>query len=182
MNKLQKLAYILSWIPALAVKFVLWVIGLFVIPFALLFGSQEKFEKEGRFFPKVFFLWDNKEEGLPDYWIRAAENKHIVAKTFPKWWWFANRNPVNGMRYIFKDREATYVGWPGEPMEANDLIEAGVTEASRWAYNGAFAGYRTVKLEGNDEYSEFWIGWKVGSRVPGMGLTLQRRKNRKIGT
>ena len=27
----------------------------------------------------------------------------------------------------------------------------------------------------------FWIGWKVGSDIDGMGLTLQNRKDVEIG-
>ena len=184
MNPVRKLAYILSWIPALLIKAALWFVGLVVIPVALLFGSQSKWRTKGHYFPKLFFLWDNKEAGCPQWWLINAESgeEGKVAKKFPKWWWFAIRNPVNGMRYVFKDREAKFEGWQSHQMEAKDLIEAGVTKATRWAYNGAFAGYRVIKLEGDGKYSEFWVGWKVGSSVDGMGLTIQRRKDRDIGT
>ncbi len=181
MNKLKKLGYILSWIPPALITLVLWLIGLFFIPSFLINTSQEKYKMRGRYFSKLWFLWDNKEEGCPDWWLRKAIHKNLLCSTFPRWWWFAVRNPVNGMRYIFKDREAKFEGWQGKSMEAADLIEAGVESATRWAYNGVFAGYRKVELNGDGTYNEFWVGWKVGSDVDGMGFTLQRRKNREIG-
>ena len=182
MSKLKKLLYIVSWIVPALFKLVAWAVGLVVIPFALVVGSDKRWERKGSYFPKLFFLWDNKEEGVPDWWLRVAPDKNVVARLFPRWWWFAMRNPVNGMRYIFEDREPTYEGWGGEPMEANDLIEANVKKASRWAYNGVFAGYRRVWLNGNNKYSEFWFGWKVGSKVPGMGFAAQLRLKRDIGS
>lgn len=183
MNKLQKLAYILSWVLPALIKLALWFVGLVVIPLALPFGSQSKWRTKGHYFPKLFFLWDNKEEGCPQWWLIQAESgeEGKFAKKFPKWWWFAMRNPVNGMRYIFKDREAKVAGWEG-PMEAQNLIDAGVTVATRWLYSGAFAGYRRVWLTKDGKYGEFWFGWKVGSDVPGLGFTAQLRRNREIGT
>ena len=191
MSKLRKLLYILSWIPAFIVRFAASLLGLILVPIALPFGSQKKFDEKGRYFPKVFFIWDNKEEGYPDWWPKYIERQvpdstgekivQFLRERFPRFWWFAVRNSANGFRFIFKDREAKYDGWQKNEMEAHDLIEAGVTEATRWAYSGPFAGYRKVTLEGDNKYSEFWIGWKVGSSVPGMGLTLQRRKNIEIG-
>ncbi len=110
-----------------------------------------------------------------------AERKGGFVAKFPTFWWYAVRNPVNNKRFIFKDREAKIDGWEG-PMEAQDLIDAGVTKATRWAYSGAFAGYRVIKLEGDNKYSEYWHGWKVGSTVPGMGFAMQLRRKREIGT
>lgn len=192
MNPVRKLAYILSWIPVVLILIALTLLGLVIVPIALLFGSQKKFEEKGRYFPKLFFLYDNKEEGCPDWWFKYIERQvpdstgeKIVQwcrEKAPRFWWFAIRNSVNGFRWIFKDREPKYDGWQKNEMEAQDLIDAGVTKATRWAYSGPFAGYRKITLEGNGEYSEIWFGWKVGSSVPGMGFAMQRRKNRKIGT
>ena len=131
--------------------------------------------------PFLFWLWGNNEEGCPDWWYRMAEKKGGIRAKFPTFWWYAVRNNVNNMRFIFKDREAKIEGWEG-PMEAQNLIDAGVTKATRWAYSGPFAGYRRVWLTKDGKYGEFWIGWKVGSTVPGMGFNLQLRRNREIGT
>lgn len=191
MNPIVKLLHVLSWIPAIIAKFILLIVGLFAVAIALPFGSQEKWKETKGYFPKLFFIWDNKEEGCPDWWpkyiarqvpdSKGEEVVQFLRSKMPTWWWFAIRNPVNGFRYIFKDREAKFEGWQSKNMEAQGLIDAGVTHASRWAYSGPFAGYRTIKLEGDNKYSEFWIGWKVGSDVEGMGFTWQRRKDIEIG-
>ena len=152
-------------------------LGLVVVPIAIATrGPQSKD------WPFLFWLWGNDEEGCPEWWFRLAEKKGGIRAKFPAFWWYAIRNNVNNSRYIFEDREAKVEGWTGESMEAKDLIAAGVSKASRWTYNGFFAGYRRVWLNGDNKYSEFWIGWKVGSKVPGMGFTMQLRRKREIGT
>jgi hypothetical protein len=190
-HKLLKLFYVISWLPALLAKLILAILGIIAVPLALPFGSQERWEEKKHYFPKLFFIWDNKEEGYPAWWPKYIARQEpdstgrkivqFLREKMPRFWWFAVRNPVNGFRYIFKDREAKFEGWQSKEMEAHNLIEAGVTHASRWAYSGVFAGYRSIKLNGDGTYNEFWIGWKVGSDVEGMGLTLQNRKDVKIG-
>ena len=89
-------------------------------------------------------------------------------------------------------------------MEAQELLDNNVNKAYLWRWNGPFASFRIVWLNGfvpeedvgeepfivpkhlinmatADSYNEFWIGWKVGSTVPGMGFTLQLRLKREIG-
>ena len=185
MNPLVKLLHILSWVPLALIKLALILIGaLWVIPLALIFDAGMM---------RTLWIWGNKEEGCPDWWLRRCERLQYgdddkwfekankwLQKKFPCWFWFAVRNPVNNLRYVFDDREAKIDGWEG-PMEAQNLIDAGVTAATRWAYSGPFAGYRKVTLEGDGKYSELWFGWKVGSKVPGMGFTTQWRKNVEIG-
>lgn len=186
MNKLKKLLYILSWIPMLVIRIGLMILGLVAVPIALMFDEAKLWH-----WPKLLWLWGNDEEGCPMWWYQIARIKGGFIARFPRFWWYAVRNPVNNFRFIFKDREAHILGnWHTASMEAHDLIDAGVRVAYRWAYNGPFAGYRRVWItilpeagfESVGEYSEFWIGWKVGSKVPGMGFTLQYRRNREIGT
>jgi len=179
MNRWRKALYILSWLPVIAVKLVLILLGLVAVPLMLAIHDVDgKWPSRGDW----LWLWGNDEEGCPDWWLRMAETKGGFIARVPRWWWFAVRNPVGNHRFLLRDREAAYSGnWATRDMEAQDLIRAGITSAWRWAYNGVFAGYRKVWLSG-DTYSEFWIGWKVGSRVPGMGFALQWRLNREIGT
>ena len=159
---IKKLAYILSWVPVFVVRYIiLGLMGLVIVPIAL------RFKK----WPKVFWLWGNDEEGCPDWWDGSCYE------------WYATRNSVNNHRFLFKDRPATLSGnWGSGRMEAQDLLNKGVRSANRWATNGIFAGYRRVWLKKPGKYSEYWIGWKVGSGVPGMGFTAQLRLNRDIGT
>ena len=181
-----KFLHILSWIPIGIIKLMLAIIGLFVVPLALVGGHSRavKADKDDfTYFSSAWWLWDNKEEGLPDWWMnKASRNASWIIRTFPRWWWFAVRNPVNGFRWIFKEpKEVTVEGYGGE-MEAMYLVRDNLVVATRWSFGGPFAGYRKVWLTDAGKYSEIWFGWKVGSTVPGMGFTMQWRRNRKIGT
>lgn len=196
MNIFRKLFHIASWIPfVLLMTFpllmvypfadiTLWqaflpvgamFLGVVFVPIAIATRGQQSED-----WPFIFWLWGNDEEGCPDWWFRVAENKGGFIAKFPAFWWYAVRNPVNNRRFIFKDREAKIDGWEG-PMEAQNLIDAGVKSATRWAYSGFFAGYRRVWLKKDNKYGEFWIGWKVGSTVPGLAFTMQLRRNAEIG-
>jgi len=175
MNSLLKLFYILTWLVLVPLHLVLILMGLVIVPFSLAMMK----------WPPVFWLWYNDEEGCPAWWIHTSVNSNFIAKTFPRFWWFAIRNPINNFRYIFKDRKATKMesNWSLiEPMEAPQLIKKDQKTAYRWLANGIFAGYRRVWLHSTTKYSEFWIGWKINSKVPGMGFTLQLRLYRDVGT
>lgn len=169
MKPLRKFLYILSWIPLVAVHLVAILLGLIIVPVAIeVAGEQSKN------WPKVFWLWGNDEEGVPDWWLQRGSS----------FWWYAIRNPVNNFRFLFADRvpEIESNWFDEHPMESANLQKVGQSMAYRWAYSGPFAGYRQVWLNSTDTYSEFWIGWKIGSTVPGMGFTMQYRRNRDIGT
>ncbi len=180
LSKARKGLYVLSWIPPALLFFFLYLLGWVIVPFMLRWSSGGNNRDIPRWFP-----YGNDEEGCPNWWFADAETgeEGKLAKWFPRWWWFAQRNPVNNHRYWFKDREATVEGWQARSFEARDLIVSGDQSASRWSYNGAFAGYRHVRLNKNKKkYSEFWFGWKVGSPIEGLGFTAQLRPNRKVGT
>lgn len=177
----KKILYALSWVPMIFVKVFLALLGLIMVPVCL--GI-----KKGNF-SGMFWLWGNDEEGCPgcpEWWLTRCANgeENKVAEWFPRFWWYAVRNPVNNFRFLFEDRAAAYSGnWFTDlPMEAQQLLDAGQDSAYMWAYNGPFAGYRKVWLHGRTHYSEIWIGWKVGSVVPGMGFAMQYRRKREIGT
>ena len=141
----------------------------------------------------MLWLWHNAEGSAPAWFYRKALDASGPMFWWPDWWWYAIRNPVNNMRFIFEDREANSItNWdvvafaqdrPKISMEAEKMIEAGQKVAYRWMWSGLFAGYRRVWLNaGNETYNEIWIGWKLGSDVPGLGFTLQLRFRRKIGS
>ena len=200
MKTYQKVLYAISWVPvALLHIFPLLMVWPFVemslgwaflpvglvplgwvlVPIALRFSD----------WPKLLWLWGNDEEGCPDWWFRMAESKGGFIEKFPRWWWFAVRNPVNNFRFIFDEpplHKITYQdNWMSQlhgAMEAGNMIKQGQRVAYRWAYSGFFAGYRKVWLNKNlSRYTEFWIGWKLGSTVPGIGFTFQYRPKREIG-
>ena len=172
MNPIVKLLHIIQWVGVITLMIPFMLLGAFlVVPLALLFKADMK----------KLWLWGNAEEGCPDWWLKM--DKPAIKDVFPRWWWFVIRNPLNNMRYMFDDSEKfdTY-GWQQDSMEAHDLIAADITSASRWRRRGKLASYRRVWLNDIDTYSEFWIGWKVGSTVPGLGFATQLRLKREIGT
>lgn len=208
MNRFKKALHVLSWVPIfllftfpllLLVPLAPWVdwpwwyyclpvglifIGMVVaVPLALVF-SEGDLEK----WPDVFWLWGNDEEGCPQWWLDNCANgeENKVAEWFPRWWWFAVRNPVNNHRYLFKDRPASIESnWPEiatSGFEADSLHKIGQQSAYVWRWNGPFAGYRKIWLNKDGRYTEIWGGWKLGSKIPGLGFTFQFRPRRKIGT
>lgn len=173
MNPITKLLHIVQWLIVIALMIPLMILGgVIVIPLALLFKADMK----------KLPLWGNQEEGYPAWFEHYLED-HKIKSIFPRWWWFTVRNPLNNMRFLFSDAgEFETDGWSEKSMEAHDLLNHGVAVATRWNYRGAFAGYRRVWINSSDTYSEIWIGWKVGSVVPGLGFATQLRLKRKIGT
>ena len=189
----QKWLYILSWIPFMIVWFILAVIGaILMVPLALLVWGPNSTDWRG-----PFILYNNDTENVPNWWYRTANRKFFLIAWFPNYWWYAWRNPVNHSHWWFRDRPANFSGtWAKKTMEAQDLLIANQRDAKRWAFNGMFAGYRHVWLHDDAKisyddgpeglfmghYGERWIGWKVGSDVPGMGFAMQNRPNQEIGT
>ena len=189
MKTYLKVLHILSWIPLIAIKLALVLLGLIMVPICL--------ATTGGDFTGIFWLWGNdKSKGVPDWWLNNASNKWWT-RYWPRFWWYAVRNPVNNLRYVFEDTNAGYIvtNWQvysdeddRDPMEAQGLVDAKQQMAYRWVYAGPFAGYRRVWINeqpsGGEpgKYSEIWFGWKLSSDVPGLGFTTQVRLKRDIGT
>jgi len=181
-NRLQKGLHILSWIPLTLIIGVLWAIGLVAVPLALVLSEGDHKDQ----WPDFLWIWGNDEEQCPDWWYAVAKNKSWFIKTFPAFWWYAMRNVVNNHRFLLDDRDPEVETnwrreWASQPMEASEMRDAGQTMTYKWSWSGPFAGYRRVWLKSSGLYSEFWVGWKVGSGVPGLGFTIQPRFNRVIG-
>ncbi len=183
MNPFLKALHILSWIPVGLIRIFLVLMGLIIVPVVIGIGAANK-ER----WPEIFWLWGNKQEDPPFWWTERA-------KLLPTFRWYAIRNPVNNLRYIFKDPDIVYreSNWDrNKNMEARPMLRTRQAMAYRWMWSGPFAGYRRVwlnnysvnmatKIASADSYSEIWFGWKVGSKVPGLGFTTQVRLKRKIG-
>lgn len=164
------------WIPAFLIKIVLAVLGTVVVPLALAFKVDMK----------TLPIWGNRE-GVEAWFFKSAANgeEGKIAEWFPRFWWHWWRNPVNNVRYWFEDVETCNVktNWDFSiPMEAQQLIDKNRRMAFAWRWSGWKVGYRRVWLNDNLHYSEVWFGWKLTSRVPGLGFTSQWRPKRKIGT
>ena len=178
----------IAWLPV-----GLFFLGFIAVPIAL---GLKKSSEDPSFWPDLLWLWGNDsptDKGVgnepanvvPDWWLNSCANgdENKVAEWFPQFWWYVIRNKVNNHRFVLEDREPhRETDWNADaPMEPQQLRNEGQRSAFMWSYNGFFASYRRVWLNSNGKYSEFWIGWKVGSTVPGMGFTTQIRLKRNIG-
>lgn len=203
MRSTRKIYAVISWIPVAVLKILLVILGLIAVPLALLTQRMTLDKADPDHWPDLFWLWGNDEEGCPDWWHTKAANGEAgrVAEWFPQFWWYAIRNPVNNFRYLFTDVALEHCGiysnWSTRnPMEAAWLIRAEQQMAFRWVWNSWWAGYRRVwittyekdvtflgwtLLKAGTYYSEVWIGWKLGSIVPGLGFAMQVRFNREVG-
>lgn len=193
LTRRRKRLYVASWIPFLLLKFVMYLIGAFImVPLSLKLAPKKMDSK--------LWPWGNAEEGCPDWWLDECANLKVNPEDkwfeqwadklrimFPRWWWYSWRNGANNMRYWFKDYPLEECGvqsnWSLDvPMEAGELQAAGQHFAERWVWRGWKASYRKVWLSSDpNRYSERWYGFKLGSDVPGCGFTWQRRNERRIG-
>lgn len=180
---------VLLLIPATLLKLFGAVLGLIVVPLGILTQYMSLDDHDHKHWPDIFWLWGNDEDGVnPQWW----QDRH---PNWPHWWqafvWLAIRNPVNNHRYLFKEPDEI-VGKTDSPagLEPHQLLMNRQQSGYRWVRAGWMCGYRKVWL-GFDvtdtgaveqTYSEVWIGWKLGSTVPGLGFTFQVRLNRAIGT
>lgn len=183
----------LLWIPMALLKLFLMLAGLIVVPLGLwtrhlsLTATEEERSKH---WPDIFWLWWNDEEGVPDWWYEKAKEKWWT-RMFPAFWWLAIRNPVNNLRFAFHDPILPNIDTnaPGG-VEAHQLIKQGLLVGWRYMWKGPYSSYRRVWLSKKVTdsgsiamvYSEIYLGWKLGSSVPGNGFTMQVRLKRGIGT
>lgn len=99
--------FILGWIVRLLASAVLALIGLFVVPVALLFKTSGTSVSDGRpiiVLPEWAWLWSNDFDGaLGDKrgWWDAHAPFGLGAHHFVSmFWWLAIRNPVNNRRRL----------------------------------------------------------------------------------
>ncbi len=158
---------VLSWIPFLILKFVLALIGLFTV-------AAWCWEYP-MLWPKWMWLWNNEEDMalLVPSWFKPDKPRWLRV-----WLYYAIRNPVNNLRYLFKDTNSFLQWGYSGVLESKDMVELGVGEASRWRQSGWKFSYRKLSILNSEKYREFFIGWKIGMGVPGCGFTLQFRKGR----
>jgi len=151
---------ILSWIIPLLIKLILSILGLVVVGW---FGKDPQL-----WWPKWTKVWQNNE-------IRGSDFE-LQFNWWERWVYMATRNPANNMRYWFRD-PVTYKTWgyTGQ-LESLPMKEAAVQKASRWRQAKWMFSYRKLTLLDDQKYFEFYIGWKIGMDVPGIGITFQARR------
>ena len=169
-NKFRAIMYIASWLPLFAINIVLIIVGIPIV------GWYAR--KPMKDWPRWTWLWQNDEdEGDLGWYVKRFSELSPWMRRFR---YMAFRNPVNNHRFLFTEPES--FNSSGDPlafdMEGFDLVQRGIQSSSGWRWSGKFGGYKRTWLNGPDKYSEFYIGWKVGSAVPGLGFTFQLRLKR----
>jgi len=141
---------ILLWAPAIAIKILLALLGLVVVPFT---DSDNP-------------IYGNNEHPTPPKWYRPGQ---------PEWWrdyvWRAIRNPVNNLRYYFDEPEPEVI--KGHPNPDNAVRKEGRKSAHRFTRASLYSEYWYLRKTG-DRFLEFRVGWKF-SGVPGFAPTIQLR-------
>ena len=165
----RKGLYILSWIPVLAFELVGTTLGLFLVPIAL------RFDK----WPKLLWAWGNDEDDprvdVRMQWYRDKAASQWWTRYWPNWWWYCIRNPFNNTRFLFDDTKPfkRYGSYTGIYLNGRSLREIGRYKGFRWNVRGWMASYEYVRVLDDTHVREFWIGWKVGATVPGLGFSTQ---------
>lgn len=174
--------FIGMWLLVGTIKLVLSLLGLIVVPIALRFANYGKL-------PRWAWLWDNDRDGLegPDWYrLRYAPN-HWLAKSFPRFWWLAVRNPCNNLRFVealdldIRPIRVRYVGSKVEMIPKNARnngtigfiawqgIKAGVwvihayseetvARVNYWLEKLTFGA---VKMPPGPRHFRFRFGWKI---------------------
>jgi len=183
-NKFRGALYIASWIPVGIVNIVLWILGVPIVAWY----ARDAMDT----WPRWTWIWQNDGD--------ASDPKLGASGHDVPWWYYkkygpegegwspwrlrfaymAIRNPVNNHRFLFEDVTSWRVSGDARAFdtEGSDLVRLGIHSAAGWRYTGWIAGFKRTWLNSSSKYSEFYIGWKVGSGVPGLGFTFQLRLKR----
>jgi hypothetical protein len=190
---------ILLWLPAIAIRWTLILLGLIAVPFSLVADGAKRT-------PKMWKFWADAEAGTdwwtPDdvptwgylylpvmallgwwsmshwhalvtiYFIFAAISSGLIISSPDRWtkfWWFAIRNPTRGFAAMFTQPIL-------EPRpNPDDLVYKGVQKsASRFLRHGWQSEFWYLRAVGEKKF-EFRIGWKFADGTPGFTPTIQFR-------
>ena len=144
----MNLLSILLWLPALAVRLVLVLLGLVAVPLSLLGDGQYRT-------PKMWAWWGDAES-VPEWWVEEHGSERLA-----KFWWMAVRNPTSGLRWF---HEQPLVETHPNP---DNLVYGHYSKsASRWMRYGLYSEYWYLRAVGRKKF-EFRIGWKFADGTPG---------------
>ena len=173
----MRLFLALAFLPC---RLLVAILGVLTVPVALFW-----YDKTGKWL-RLLDTWHNFNDpvwDLPVWYTERYAPAHWCAKRFPRFWWFAIRNPANNMRLWFKEPETYYEkagGWEG-PMEPRFAREQGRT-LWRYRYSGAFSELWVIHAWNENRHFRFRMGWKLGQRDGGtdaLGYAIQLMPWRK---
>ena len=150
------------WIPVAILKIVLALIGLFVVPICLRLGEPTH-------------LW--QKGAVPDWWLTMSQNRNVIAQRFPRFWWWAIRNPVSGFGSLISPR-GTYRQW-------GSITEPHQTDLKwqwRFRLSGLLSSFRCVWKYSKTRYGELYLGWKLGSTNWNFAMQLRRGRIGEVNT
>lgn len=166
---MKKFSFLLTpfiWTTFIAIKLVLFLVGLVAVPLSLLGDGRKRT-------PKMFWLWGNDEPGF-----RNEDFDSVWALLWDR----VGRNPVGNSKYllekIFGDPDefnqwgvAKHEKGTPDPMEAGDKIQW------RARQKGLLTSARITwgKPDNSKGKNEVYFGFKLGSSVPGIGFATQVR-------
>lgn len=142
-----------TWSVFAAITLVMIFLGVFMVGIALkLYGRQSNQ------WPKLFWPWGNDEEGYPA-WTDVGPYR-----------WYAIRNKANNMRFAFLKEPKVVRAFGSLNMEAAGF-------KWRYRYGGWMDSFRLTwgKAKPKKGKNELYVGFKIGSSVPGLWWTAQLR-------
>ncbi|MFI5397618.1 MAG: hypothetical protein ACHQ9S_18935 [Candidatus Binatia bacterium] len=121
--------YIPLFILIQLVSLVLTLVGIPICA-ALAYGNFSKPGRRGLWhWPKLFWLWDNEEDGVWCRWYRAAHPSWSVARQ--EFYWTAFRNPCNNLRFVWG------VSANGRPLWRRTWLIRGTWYYAQAGWNGS---------------------------------------------
>lgn len=169
---LIRLLVALLWLP---LRLFMVLLGVVAVPVALWY-----YDRTGRW-PWLLETWHNLNDpvwDLPDWYTRLyAPNHNAISKRWPRFWWFAVRNPANNMRKWLREPETYFErkgGWEG-PMEPGYARLTGRT-LWRYRYKGIFGEIWVIRPWNETHHFRFRFGFKLGQRDGGtdaLGYAIQ---------
>jgi len=151
---IKRLPYaVIQWALCACIKAALWIVGLVAVPLSLVGDGRKRT-------PSIFWLWGNDEKGFRNQDFDSVW-KLYLDRCF--------RNPVGNHNYLF-DEPNDYQEY-GEPnLESKDGVQWRYRHTKYLDSFRVTFGKRRAKGK-----KEIYIGWKIGSSVPGLGFTTQAR-------
>ena len=155
------------WPVFVVLKFIFWLLGLVLVPLSFLGDGLERP-------PRLLWLWGNDEVGFRNedfggygemLWDRMMRNPVGNSKYFLEWLF---GDPQQFEQFGVARMLANHVDGV-DPLESDGFLW-------RWRQKGVLSSFRMTFGRARPEGKrEIYIGFKLGSSVPGIGFTFQFR-------
>ncbi len=135
---------IVLWLPVIAAKAVLALLGIVIVPWGVWSGSV----------PWLYQADDNRPWTVWEMLVRNPVNnmKHLLSHP---------------------DEYTTRTNLGGVQMEAQPMIDNDMRFAWRWRRSNILSSIRLVWVYNETRYGELYLGWKLGSAPPALDFAIQ---------